>query len=69
MGKNRRQFYDLAADPLELQDLSEKKETPTEGLMTWMRTVFDGLVAVEDSPPEPLDEESVEVLRSLGYVD
>ena len=69
VGKNRRQFYDLAADPLELQDLSEKKETPTEGLMTWMRTVFDGLVAVEDSPPEPLDEESVEVLRSLGYVD
>jgi arylsulfatase A-like enzyme len=69
VGKSRRQFYDLTADPLELQDLSEKKADPTEGLMTWMRTVFDGLIAVEDSPPEPLDEESVEVLRSLGYVD
>jgi len=69
VGKNRRQFYDLAEDPLELHDLSDKKEPPTEGLMTWMRSVFDGLIAVEDSPPEPLDEESVEVLRSLGYVD
>ena len=47
VGKSRRQFYDLTADPLELDDLSEKK----------------------DSPPEPLDEESVEALRSLGYVD
>jgi len=69
VGKSRRQFYDLTADPLELNDLSEKKADPTEGLMTWMRAVFDGLIAVEDSPPEPLDEESVEVLRSLGYVD
>jgi choline-sulfatase len=69
VGKSRRQFYDLTTDPLELADLSEKKEAPTEGLMTWMQTVFDGLIAVEDSPPEPLDEESVEVLRSLGYVD
>jgi arylsulfatase A-like enzyme len=69
VGKNRRQFYDIAEDPAELHDLSAKKEPPTEGLMTWMRTVFDGLIAVEDSPPEPLDEESVEVLRSLGYVD
>ena len=69
VGKSRRQFYDLAEDPLELRDLSDKKEPPTEGLMAWMRTVFDGLIAVEDSPPEPLDEESIEVLRSLGYVD
>jgi arylsulfatase A-like enzyme len=69
VGTNRRQLYDLTSDPREEDDLSEKKAEPTEGLMTWMRTVFDGLSAVEDSPPEPLDEESVEMLRSLGYVD
>jgi len=69
VGKNRRQFYDLTGDPLELDDLSDQKEPPTEWLVTWMRSVFDGLIAVEDSPPEPLDEESIEALRSLGYVD
>ena len=69
VGKSQRQFYDLTGDPLELDDLSDKKDPPTEWLVTWMRSVFDGLVTVEDSPPEPLDEESIEALRSLGYVD
>jgi arylsulfatase A-like enzyme len=67
--KNRREFYDLAVDPRELNDLIRKNDPPTEGLLTWMRTVYDGLTAVEDAPPEPLDEESIEALRSLGYVD
>jgi arylsulfatase A-like enzyme len=67
--KNRREFYDLAVDPRELNDLIRKNDPPTEGLLTWMRTVYNGLTAVEDAPPEPLDEESIEALRSLGYVD
>ena len=38
-------------------------------LLTWMRTVYDGLTDFDDAPPEPLDDESAEILRSLGYVD
>ena len=64
------QVYDLTEDPRENRNLMKAtRGGPTEGLQDWMRTVYDGLTRFEDSPPEPLDAESVEKLRSLGYVD
>jgi len=69
VGKNRLHAFDLSADPGELNDLSRKGETPSEMLLVWMRTVYDGLVADDASLPEPLDEESIDALRSLGYVE
>ncbi|HXV77583.1 MAG TPA: sulfatase [Candidatus Polarisedimenticolaceae bacterium] len=69
VGKNRREIYDLTADPLELQAIDVDGQAPTESLLGWMRSVYDGLTAIEEQPPEPLDEESAEILRSLGYVD
>ncbi len=38
-------------------------------MLTWMRSVFDGLDEFDHTIPAPLDEESVEALRSLGYVN
>jgi len=67
--KNRRWLFDLNSDPEELQSLSRNSEHPTEGLLTWMRSVFDGLGQFDHTIPAPLDKESVEALRSLGYVD
>ncbi len=67
--KNRRWVFDLAEDPKEINSLTKLKEHPTEGLLAWMRTVFEGLDEFDDTIPAPLDEESVEALRSLGYVD
>jgi arylsulfatase A-like enzyme len=67
--KNRRWAFDLTADPGELESLSRGNAPPTEGLLTWMRSVFDGLDEFDHTIPVPLDEESVEALRSLGYVD
>jgi arylsulfatase A-like enzyme len=67
--KNRRWVFDLNADPRELQSLSKTSEHPTEGLLTWMRSVFDGLDEFDHTIPAPLDKESIEALRSLGYVD
>jgi arylsulfatase A-like enzyme len=67
--KNRRRLFDLVSDPRESIGLSEPKQSPTEGLLTWMRAIYDGLSSFTDMPPEPLDEESIEQLRSLGYVD
>jgi arylsulfatase A-like enzyme len=69
INKNRRAVYDLTVDPTESDNLDAKQDAPTESLLTWMRTVYDGLTKLEDSPPAPLDEETAEILRSLGYVD
>jgi arylsulfatase A-like enzyme len=67
--KNRRWVFDLNADPKELESLTRTNEHPTEGLQTWMRSVFEGLDEFDHTIPAPLDEESIEALRSLGYVD
>lgn len=67
--KSRRSVYDLAVDPGEMHHLGDESSEPTEGLLSWMRAVYDGLRSFQDSPPQPLDEESVRQLRSLGYVD
>ena len=69
VNSNRRETYDLINDPHELHDLSADKQPPSEMLLGWMRRVYDGLTSLDDAPPEPLDEESIEQLRSLGYVD
>jgi arylsulfatase A-like enzyme len=69
MEKSRRWIFDLQADPKELQSLTKVNEYPTEGLLTWMRSVFEGLDEFDDMIPAPLDQESIDALRSLGYVD
>jgi len=65
----QRQLYNVAEDSGELFNLTPPKVDPTEGLLNWMRIVYNGLSQFEDAPPKPLDEESIEQLRSLGYVD
>ncbi len=67
--KGRRWLFDLGQDPGELASLGSLKDRPTEGMMAWMREVDKGLSSFDGVPPEPLDEESIEQLRSLGYVD
>jgi arylsulfatase A-like enzyme len=69
VGKNRRELYDLTADPGETRDLETDEQSTSETLLTWMSTVEEGLATGEDTPPAPLDDETVRALRSLGYVD
>jgi len=65
----RRQLYDLDSDPAELSSLSTKKESPSEVLQIWRSSLDSALEDFENMAPEPLDEESIKQLRSLGYVD
>ncbi len=69
MERSRRWVFDLAADPQEVNSLTRPNEHPTEGLLAWMRTVYEGLGEFDSTIPAPLDEESVKALKSLGYVD
>ncbi len=68
--QNRRhRRFNLASDPVEHRDLTLPKASPTGDLQDWMRLVYSGLNNLDATPPKPLDEESIEQLRSLGYAD
>jgi arylsulfatase A-like enzyme len=69
LNRSRRYVFDLGDDPGETTPLDQAKSRPSEALDSWIRVVYDGLTSHEDMPVEPLDEESVAAMRSLGYVD
>lgn len=69
IGSNRRRLFNLLEDPAETRDLSPRGADPSDNLVQWMEAVYANLKAFGDLPPEVLDEESIEELRSLGYVD
>jgi hypothetical protein len=61
--------FDLRADPGEEINLAAPKSDPTEGLRVWMEFVDAGLRQSDELPTQPLDEETIEQLRALGYAD
>lgn len=65
----RHRVFDLAVDPAERNDLSPPDAEPSDDLLHWMATVYDGLDALGRLPVDELDPESVEQLRALGYLD
>ena len=67
-GGNRRVF-DLFEDAAELRSLVELKSEPTAQLNEWLSQVREGLAASDELPPPSLDDESIEQLRALGYID
>lgn len=68
--KNGRHWkFDLATDPRELVNLIELKSSPSERLQGMIEVVSSGLSSLDAEVPEPLDEESIERLRALGYAD
>lgn len=65
----RHTHFDLLTDPEELSDLSAKRAEPTEALQDWLSRISNALQSLDQEIPEPLDEESIERLRALGYAD
>jgi arylsulfatase A-like enzyme len=67
------ELYDLAVDPLEQVDLAEGSGDRTASMQRFARAWLDACTGPEagQTPvhPEELDEESLENLRSLGYVE
>lgn len=62
-------LYDLAEDPGEKHSLAREAQQPSEALEAWLDEVREGLEAADSLPPPSLDDESIEQLRSLGYLD
>jgi len=58
--------YDLAADPAET---AGRQGPASEALMECLGEVTEGLGALDHLTAEKLDEESVEQLRALGYLE
>ena len=61
--------FDLLEDPGELTSRSTVRADPTEALQNWMAAISRNLSELDEEIPEPLDEESIERLRALGYAD
>ncbi len=64
-----RQHFDLSRDSEETNNLAARDSQPSEELVNWLEQVREGLVASDELPPPSLDEESLEQLRALGYID
>ena len=66
----KRWRFDLNLDPDELESLVETKSDASERIQEWQQLVFERLGSLDHEIPEqPLDEESAERLRALGYAD
>jgi arylsulfatase A-like enzyme len=63
------QAYDLAADPGELESLVAANAQPSESLVACLARVNKGLGKLDQLEVNSLDEESVEKLRALGYLE
>ncbi len=65
----RRYQFDLAKDPKELATMVEAASPASEILARWLEDVQQGLDAADVLPAPLLDDESLEQLRALGYID
>jgi hypothetical protein len=67
----RRALYDLGAPAREKGSLVAPASAPSAQLLGWMKNVYVGLTAFDAEPGSAtaLDQEAVEALKSLGYVE
>ncbi|MEM9554820.1 MAG: sulfatase [Acidobacteriota bacterium] len=61
--------FELGDDPGELRGQSAANTEAEDALQTWLEAVQRGLAASDELPPPSLDEEDLEQLRALGYID
>ncbi len=66
---DHRWFFDLAEDRREMSSQVPLKSEPSSELEAWLVEVRAGLEASDELPPPTLDEENMEKLKALGYID
>ena len=67
----RRALYDLGAPAREKDSKVAPSSAPSAQLLGWMKNVYAGLAAFDAEPGSAtaLDQEAVEALKNLGYVE
>ena len=66
---DHRRLFDLGRDRKELNSLVADDTAPSEDLVRWLEAVREGLAAADELPAAELDDEAIEKLRALGYID
>jgi len=66
---NTHSLFDLAADPVELHNLVTENGPPSDQLLECLGSISEGLGALDRLTSKKLDEETIEQLRALGYID
>ena len=61
--------FDLTEDPLELDNLVTIDSSPSEALLSCLGTVSQALGALDRLATQKLDDETVEQLKALGYLE
>ena len=64
-----RMLFALGVDPKESESTVVDDSPPSETLARWLSEVREGLEASDELPPPSLDQESLDQLRALGYID
>lgn len=67
--KNNHMLFDLAADPAEIESLVEENGPPSDPLLECLGSISEGLGALDRLTSKRLDDETVEQLKALGYID
>ncbi len=68
-GRQILQIYDLGADPGELETLATVETRPSEELIACLAEVSDGLGSLDRLATQKLDDETIEQLKALGYLE
>jgi len=66
---NTRQLFDLEKDPGELESLVDPKSAPSAGLVQCIGEISEALGSLDRLKTRKMDDETVEQLRALGYLE
>jgi arylsulfatase A-like enzyme len=67
--KNTHLLFDLSSDPAELKNLVVDDGPATDPLLECLGTISGGLGALDRLSSKKLDEETIEQLKALGYIE
>jgi arylsulfatase A-like enzyme len=66
---NSHSVFDLEEDPAELVNLVEGNGLPSDSLLECLGVISEGLGALDRLTANKLDDETIEQLKALGYID
>jgi arylsulfatase A-like enzyme len=69
VGRQVLQVFDLEADPGELESLASADGEASEELLACLASVSEGLGSLDRLATQKLDDETVERLKALGYLE